>query len=337
MSNQPTPAISGLYPWLDEQWVFFERCLELDRLAHAQIIEGPAGCGKSKLAKAMVAKLLCRAKERYACGACRSCKLLEGGAHPELIDVTFETDPKTGRLRSVITVDQVRRMIEQLQLTTSISSRKVTCISPADRMHSSAVNALLKSLEEPAGEDTVLILVTDSPGRLPITIRSRCQVISVNQPDRAQTAEWLAETTGKEAAEINAAIDAAGGSPLRARTFLVSPELDAYQQVRESLAKLLLRPGSVSIAAAQLAELDVTDAWRWLSALTGDLAKAVMMDALPDWIPANIQLDSKSLLQLQQQADINRQLSNTTVRGDLLLQTWLIHWAELVIGSRERP
>jgi len=337
VSSPPTPVNAGLYPWLDGQWDFFERCLELDRLAHAQIIEGPAGCGKSKLANTMVAKLLCRAEERYACGECRSCKLLEGGAHPELIKVTFETDPKTGRQRSVITVDQIRRMIEQLQLTTSISSRKVTCISPADRMHPSAVNALLKSLEEPAGKDTVLILVTDSPGRLPVTIRSRCQVISVNQPDRTLTAEWLADTTGKEVAEINAAIDAAGGSPIRARTFLESPELDAYQQVRESLANLLLRPGSVSITAAQLAELDVADTWRWLSALSGELAKAVMKGALPDWIPANIQLEGKSLLQLQQQADINRQLSNTTIRGDLSLQTWLIRWVEQVIGCQERP
>lgn len=331
MSSLPASTQFGLYPWLETQWAFFERCLEMDRLAHAQIIEGPAGCGKSKLANTMVAKLLCRAEERYACGECRSCKLLEGGAHPELINITFEIDSKTGKLRSVITVDQVRRMIEQLQLTTSISDRKVTCISPADRMHPSAVNALLKSLEEPAGRDTVLILVTDSPGRLPVTIRSRCQVISINQPDRALSADWLVKTTGKSVAEINAAIDAAGGSPLRARTFLTSPELDSYQQVRESLAGLLQRPGSVSAVTAQLEGLDAANTWRWLSALSGDLAKMVMQDKRADWIPANIQLDGKSLLQLQRQADINRQIANTTVRDDLSLQSWLIRWVEQVI------
>ncbi len=331
MSSRSATVETTLYPWLDTQWAFFERCLEMDRLAHAQIIEGPAGCGKTALARAMVSKLLCRADERYACGECRSCQLLTGGAHPELIDITFEIDPKTGLLRSVITVDQVRRMIEQLQLTTSISARKVTCINPADRMHPSAVNALLKSLEEPAGADTVLILVTDSPGRLPVTIRSRCQVISVNQPDRALASKWLTETTGKNTAETNAAIDAAGGSPLRAAMFIESPELDAYTQVRESLADLLLRPGSASITAARLEKLDQANTWRWLSALTGDVIKATMRGAPPDWIPANIQLDSKSLLQLQKQADINRQFATTTVRSDLLLQAWLISWAEQVI------
>jgi DNA polymerase-3 subunit delta' len=331
VNSQAADAGASLYPWLAGQWAFFERCLAMDRLAHAHIVEGPSGCGKTALARAMVAKLLCRADQSYACGECRSCQLLAGGAHPELIDLTFEVDPKNDRLRTVITVDQVRRMIEHLQLTMTISLRKVTCINPADRMHPAAVNALLKSLEEPAGKDTVLILVTDSPGRLPVTIRSRCQVISVNQPDRAVVSAWLADRTGKSDAEINAAIDAAGGSPLRAAMFLASPELDAYTQVRESLAGLLLRPGSVSVIAAELAKLDEANTWLWLSALTAAAVKAAMRGAAPDWIPANIQLDGKSLLQLQKQADINRQFAVTTVRSDLLLQAWLIRWAEQVI------
>ncbi len=331
MSGQPVSMDSGLYPWLDGQWSFFERCLEMDRLAHAQIIEGPSGCGKMQLARAMAAKLLCRADERFACGECRSCKLLEGGAHPEFSDITFEINPNNGNLRTEIVVEQIRNLIGKLQLTNSISARKVACIHPADALNRSAANALLKSLEEPAGHDTVLILVTDSPDRLPVTIRSRCQLISVNQPDRAQAGRWLAEATGNQEAKINAAIDAAGGSPLRAAAFLASPELDAYQQVRECLSGLLLRPGSVSVAAAQLAGLDEANIWRWLSALSGDAAKAVMKGAPPDWIPANIQLDGKSLLQLQQQADINRRFASTAVRSDLSLQTWLIRWVEQVI------
>jgi len=53
-----------------------------------------------------------------------------------------------------------------------------------------------------------------------------------------------------------------------------------------------------------------------------------MRGAAPEWLPANIQLGDKTLLQLQKQADINRKLSTTPVRNDLLLQTWLISWAE---------
>ena len=139
---------------------------------------------------------------------------------------------------------------------------------------------------------------------------------------------WLQTHGGKNDELINTAIDAAGGSPLRAAQFLESPELDAFTQVRESLATLLSRPASAVAVSERLAKLDETDTWRWLSSCTSDAIRAGMRGQAPGWIPANIQLDSKSLLQLQKQADINRQLSTTPVRSDLLLQAWLIGWAE---------
>lgn len=328
MSNSPPALPTGLYPWLSEQWGFFRRCLDIDRLAHALIIEGPSGSGKTTLANAMVARLLCTEDQPVACGRCRSCELLAGGAHPEFIDITFEINPKTGNLRTVLTVNQIREMIGKLQLTTSISKRKVTLINPAECLHPSAANALLKSLEEPAGHDTVMILVTDSPGRLPVTIRSRCQLVSIHQPERELVYKWLQETSSRGDAEVSAAIDAAAGSPLRAAHFIESPELDAFKQVRESLAMLLSRPGAVSLVTATLEKLAADDVWRWLSACTSDVIKASMQGTTPEWIPANLQLGGKTLLQLQQQADMNRRFSGTQVRGDLLLQSWLISWAE---------
>ena len=321
---------AGLYPWHEQQWSFFTRCLGLDRLAHALIIEGPSGCGKQALAESMAAKLLCSGTQPQACRQCRSCQLLAGEdrAHPEFMDITFEINPDTGKLRTELVVDQIRKLIGQLQLTNTISARKVAFIHPADALNKSAANALLKSLEEPVGKDTVLILVTDNPGRLPVTVRSRCQVISVNQPDRDVVQAWLQRQSGKNDELINTAIDAAGGSPLRAAQFLESPELDAFTQVRESLAALLSSPASAVAVSERLAKLNETDTWRWLSSCSSDVIRAGMRGQLPDWIAADIQLDSKTLLQLQKQADINRQLSTTPVRSDLLLQTWLISWAE---------
>jgi DNA polymerase-3 subunit delta' len=197
-------------------------------------------------------------------------------------------------------------------------------------MNAAAANALLKSLEEPAG-NTVLILVSNNPGRLPVTIRSRCQTISVTQPDNQLVQEWLENTTGKDRDEISAALQAAGGSPLRAAYYLDSPELDAYEQVRQGLATLLGRPGSVSLVSSQLNALNSADLWRWLSMCTGDVIKSIMAELPLNWLPANVKLHDKVLLQLQRQADINRQLSTTSVRGDLLLQDWLIRWVEQIV------
>lgn len=312
------------YPWLNEHWSFFVQRLEQGRLAHALLIQGPSGSGKMALANAMVARLLCREDQALACGKCRSCKLLAGGAHPDY----FNLQPEEGS--EFIKVDQVRGLISRLGLTTSISQRKVACIHPAECMNAASANALLKSLEEPAG-DTVLILVSNNPGRLPVTIRSRCQAISVAQPDGQLALEWLQKSTGKSDSELGAALQAAGGSPLRAAQYLDSPALDAFGQVREGLAQLLSRPGSTSIVASKLGDLDPVDLWRWISMCIGDVIKSRMTGQPLSWLSAPMNLQNKSLLQLQRQADINRQLSTTPVRGDLLLQDWLIRWAEQII------
>jgi len=324
MSDTQIPASVENYPWLNRHWSFFMQRLEQDRLAHAVLIEGPAACGKMALADAMVARLLCREDQPRACGSCRSCQLIVGGAHPDYFELQPEEDSE------VIKVDQVRHLIGKLDLTTSISERKVAYIHPAENMNAASANALLKSLEEPAG-NTVLILVSNNPGRLPVTIRSRCQAISVTQPDKQLVQEWLENTTGKDRDEISAALQAAGGSPLRAAYYLDSPELDAYEQVRQGLATLLGRPGAVSLISSQLNVLNPADLWRWLSMCTGDVIKSIMAGLPLNWLPANVKLHDKALLQLQRQADINRQLSTTSVRGDLLLQDWLIRWAEQIV------
>lgn len=288
------------------------------------MIEGPADSGKLALADAMVGKLLCTQDQEWACGQCRSCQLRIGGAHPDY----FHIHPKEGS--EVIKVDQVRALISKLDLTTSVSTRKVAYIHPAESMNGAAANALLKSLEEPAGI-TVLILVSHDPGRLPITIRSRCQAISVTQPDTQLVLDWLEKSSGKSSEQVSAALQAAGGSPLRAAHYLESPQLDAYGQVREGLVNLLARPASVSMLCSKLNELNPVELWRWLSACTGEVIKSRMAGLPLTWLPDNIQLQNKALLELQRQADINRKLSVTTVRGDLLLQEWLIRWAEQIL------
>mgnify|MGYP000990015316 FL=1 len=197
-------------------------------------------------------------------------------------------------------------------------------------MNAAAANALLKSLEEPSG-DTVLILVSSNPGGLPVTIRSRCQAITVSQPDKQVVLDWLSGMSGKPQNAIMPALQAAGGSPLRAAQYLDSPELDAYRQVRDALATLLARPGSASVVSSQLVEIEPVNLWRWISMCTGEIIKSLMVGETLEWFPPNPALREKTLLELQRQADINRRMSASPVRGDLLLQDWLIRWAEQVV------
>ncbi len=321
MSVENRYPAAQLYPWLRDHWAFFIQRLNSDRLAHAMLLEGAAGTGKMQLGSLMVGRLLCHENGDQACGNCRSCLLFAGGAHPDY----FELQPEEGS--EVIKVEQVRGLIGRLDLTSSISARKVVFIHPAESMNASSANALLKSLEEPSG-NAVLLLVSHNAARLPITIRSRCQGISVKQPQAATVIPWLTERSGKPTDQVGAALQAAGGSPLRAEAYLGSPEMEAWSLVGQSLNGLLARPATVSTVSSQFAELDPSDLWRWLSMYCAGLVRNRMAATPLHGLSDNAKLNNKNLLQLQKQADVNRQLSATPVRGDLLLQEWLIKWAE---------
>ena len=321
MSTENESIAAELYPWLRDHWAFFIQRLKSDRLAHALMVEGAAGNGKMQLAKLMVGRLLCSEDGDQACGKCRSCQLFAGGAHPDYFELQPEEDSE------VIKVDQVRALIGSLDLTSSISERKVVFIHPAESMNAASANALLKSLEEPSG-NAVLVLVSHNAARLPITIRSRCQGIAVKQPQASVVMPWLAGRSQKPAEQLEAALQAAGGSPLRAEAYLGSPEMEAWSLVGRSLDGLLARPATVSTVSSRFAELDPVDLWRWLSMYCAGLIRNRMAGTALHGLSDNPKLNNKNLLQLQKQADVNRQLSTTPVRADLLLQEWLIKWAE---------
>ncbi|NIM70333.1 MAG: DNA polymerase III subunit delta' [Xanthomonadales bacterium] len=311
-------------PWLEQNWEAFETQLEAGRLAHALLVSGPLGTGKSALADAMAARLLCvEPGASGACGQCRSCQLRAGGAHPD----SFRLAPEAGKTQ--ISVDAVRALIERLSLTAGLSPRKVAVIDPADAMNINAANALLKNLEEPPG-DTVLILVAQNVARLPVTIRSRCQAISVHPPSREQAVAWLAEAAGVDAAMAAEALEAARGSPLRGLEFISQSLLEPYQRLQQQLRAVLRRPELAAATAMELgAESDTDLVWYWLSCTAADAFKACLDAEAGEWQQDRAAIDTRALGALQHEADRYRALARTPVRQDLLLQDWLIKWAQL--------
>jgi DNA polymerase-3 subunit delta' len=186
---------------------------------HAVLIAGPAGLGKRALAGDIGAALLCDARrpDGRACGACRACRLLAAGTHPDFRLISFEVNEDTDKLRTEIVVEQIRRLRDAMAQTSQFGGWRVALFDPADGMNTASFNALLKTLEEPAAR-AVLLLVSDRPALLPATIRSRCQRIELRFPPRAEALAWLAAGGLAEPLAIEA-LDLAAGNPGLAREY----------------------------------------------------------------------------------------------------------------------
>ncbi|MCS6771019.1 MAG: hypothetical protein NZ740_03215 [Kiritimatiellae bacterium] len=169
------------------------RMLLLNRSAMSILIVGsPEGRGLS-LAETIAKISLCPA-EQPACETCPTCAAVARREHPDLLWL------EPARKTRIISVDQIRELIQFTVRAPYSGSRKVGVILSADRMNPEAMNALLKTLEEPPG-DTVLLLVTDQPQSLLPTIVSRCFRVNLGEPEtppiaswRSALEEWLAET-----------------------------------------------------------------------------------------------------------------------------------------------
>jgi DNA polymerase-3 subunit delta' len=242
------------------------------RLPHAVLITGRAGLGKGLFAEALAAGLLCQSPSgpARACGQCRSCGLLAAGAHPDLV----RAEP--AEAGKPIKVDQVRAVVGALALRAGLGGRKVALLLPADAMNRHAANALLKTLEEPPG-DTVLLLVSHAPGRLPATVLSRCQRLVIAPPAAGPGQAWLeAQLPGAGHARPAAArlLDLAGGAPLAALALARADGLESFSRVERDVAGILSGEVEPLEAADRWRASGVALACRWSYRVAGALLRA---------------------------------------------------------------
>jgi DNA polymerase-3 subunit delta' len=159
------------------------------RLPHAWLLAGPRGIGKATLAFRFARYLFAEGSAGGLHAATAPAALavapdhpvfrrVASGGHADLLVVERGIDPKRKKLRSEIVVDDTRAIAGFLRLTPAEGSWRVVVVDGADMMNRNAANALLKILEEPP-KRAVLLLVSDNPGRLLATIRSRCRILAL--------------------------------------------------------------------------------------------------------------------------------------------------------------
>ena len=220
-----------LCPWLAPALDRFETAQRAGSLGHAWLISGPAGVGKLNLALVLANRLLSarasKANELDAAAALAALatRHVAMDRHPDLHWLYPGEDKET------ISVDQVRELIETFTLTAHGGGAKVAIVEPAEALTTAAANALLKTLEEPTA-GSYLLLLSHQPGRLPATVRSRCQHLQLRPPAAAVVAQWL----GLEPQAVAAAQRLVGNAPLRIAAAVHGDDISTFNKLESDLA-----------------------------------------------------------------------------------------------------
>jgi DNA polymerase-3 subunit delta' len=170
---------------------YFERLLLRGRLPHAILICG-GNIEKIESAAVHLAKILncenppLKSPEGAAlqyCNVCRNCRRIENESHPDIHWIRPES-----KLRQ-ITADSIREVIRVLQMKPLEAEWKIAIIVAADRMHQTAANAFLKTIEEPTARSLIILLSTE-PHQLLETIVSRCQKINLGENETPEIEKY---------------------------------------------------------------------------------------------------------------------------------------------------
>jgi DNA polymerase III subunit delta' len=231
----------------------FLAAAEGGRAPHAWLLTGPRGVGKATLAWRIARWLVAGGTGATLAMApeAPAFRALAGLASPQLFLCRRPWDDKGERLRTQITVDEVRALKGFFQRTAADGGHRVAIVDAADEMNGAAANALLKILEEPPVAAT-LILVSHQPGGLLPTIRSRCRPLRLAPLGPEDLARALADAGHPPEAASAAALAAlAGGSAGAAQALVAGDGLARYDEIAALLATAPLdRRRAIALAEA---------------------------------------------------------------------------------------
>lgn len=230
----------------------FLEAFNTGRMHHGWLITGPRGVGKATLAWRIARFLLSQPTEDTGGGLFGDAPPAPSAldvaddhpvihrmaalSEPRLFLLRRAVDEKKGKLKTVITVDEARKLKNFFALSAAEGGRRVVIVDAADEMNPNAANALLKLLEEPP-EDAVILLVSHQPSRLLPTIRSRCRELRLGTlGPQDMEAALLAAGQDTHGAQELAALS--GGSVGEAIRLLNLDGLALYTEITQTFGPL---------------------------------------------------------------------------------------------------
>lgn len=261
-----------------------QRVLRSSRIPHALVFSGPSHVGKTTVARALAAALLCQhrtGEEDDACGACLSCQQIAREVHPDLQIFRPILNPSDEARKwekapddmdsATIPIQMMRRLREDATRRPVWGRHKVYLITQAHQMTEPAQNALLKTLEEPM-PGTLLVLTTDNQEKLLPTVRSRCWHLPFGFVHPQTLSRWLQQTFHIAEADAASLAQLSQGRPGLAVRYaqMSEPPLGAQwaQRLREAVRR---GEPAHALRLSEKAILGAREAWQREVALPSDV------------------------------------------------------------------
>ena len=266
-----------------------QRAIAANRVSHAYLFEGPPLVGKTLTAKTFAKALTCEqpTPDGDCCDVCSTCAAIERENHPDFLllrpasRIELKDDEggkETAEIAgSLISVEAIARLISDANLRAARARRKVFVVASAEAMNAPAANRLLKTLEEPPGQTTIILTTAGLSALLP-TIISRCQLVRFGPVPVPQVRAALERRFPQADPGLVRSLAAlSGGRYGWAERLLAHPETIALrQELLDLVADLPTQPMVYTLRAAERL-IDATERW-WLATSESENAARVLKD-----------------------------------------------------------
>ncbi|RJQ34620.1 hypothetical protein C4566_01980 [Candidatus Parcubacteria bacterium] len=206
---------------------FLQETISQNKLANTYLFYGPRGLGKKLTVKYFAKSLFCEDKHLRPCGKCQSCRLTDKNSFLDLYTLGKDQE---------LSAENIREFLHKLSLSNVSGDKKLAIIYGIDTINLYGANALLKTLEEPP-RNTTIILVADSLANLPATVMSRCQLLKFTPLKLEDMKQWL-ENYNLSELEKETIINLSFGRPGIALN-MMGDDLENFKKSCNFIVKLL--------------------------------------------------------------------------------------------------